>query len=77
MVPSWPVHTNEPVKQYKAVDIPDYSVDFATYQPMEPQVSLHPVNPLVHPLGAPLTLPMHPLQGLHVIAAESLLLFTL
>ena len=46
VVPFWPLHTNEPARQYKAMDIPDYSVDFATYQPMEPLVSLHPLNAL-------------------------------
>ncbi|KAL3151711.1 hypothetical protein ABBQ38_012692 [Trebouxia sp. C0009 RCD-2024] len=41
VAPAWPVHTNEPAKQYKPVAIPDFSVDFASYQPMEPQVPQH------------------------------------
>ena len=60
VVPSWPLHTNEPVKQYKAVHIPDYSVDFATYQPMEPQVGLpspgvphHHYIPAMYPTSVP------------------------
>lgn len=65
---SWPLHTNEPVKQYKAVDIPDYSVDFATYLSMEPKVSLHTPGHLTittsqqctHPIPHERTPPMYP-----------------
>ena len=48
VVPAWPVHTNEPAQQYKPVAIPDFSLDFASYQPMEPQVRLGPLTQRLH-----------------------------
>lgn len=65
VVPAWPVHTNEPAKQYKAVTIPDFSIDFASYQPMIPQVRLQTPNWLFYTqtLLSSEMLPCYPMTG--------------
>ena len=39
VLPTLPVHRNVPFKKYAAVEMPHYSVDFSSYEPMEPQVA--------------------------------------
>ena len=73
VAPSWPLHTNEPVKQYKPVDIPDYTVDFTTYQPMEPQVSLHPSNQLTISAPQQCTPPDYPTVAPHQVPCQCFL----
>ncbi|DBA94356.1 TPA: hypothetical protein ACH3X1_001962 [Trebouxia sp. C0004] len=38
VLPTLPVHTDVPFMQYTPVEVPQYSVDFSGYEPMEPQV---------------------------------------
>lgn len=38
VLPALPIHTNVPFPQYIPVEMPQYSVDFTSYEPMEPQV---------------------------------------
>ncbi|KAA6409522.1 MAG: primary ciliary dyskinesia 1-like [Trebouxia sp. A1-2] len=38
VLPTLPVHQDVPFMQYTPVEMPQYSVDFSSYEPMEPQV---------------------------------------
>ncbi len=38
VLPTLPVHMDVPFMQYTPVEMPQYSLDFSSYEPMEPQV---------------------------------------
>lgn len=38
VLPTLPVHSGVPFMQYTPVEMPQYSLDFCSYEPMEPQV---------------------------------------
>lgn len=38
VLPTLPVHMDVPFMHYTPVDMPQYSLDFSSYEPMEPQV---------------------------------------